>query len=50
MCEKPLRSIFALRIIFFLKLDNQVSFCHSCESRNDRLFVRSGSKNLIIEF
>ncbi|QTA93321.1 Uncharacterized protein dnm_094230 [Desulfonema magnum] len=41
MCEKPLRSIFALRIIFF---------CHSCESRKDRLFVRSGSKNLIIEF
>ncbi|QTA87799.1 Uncharacterized protein dnm_038360 [Desulfonema magnum] len=24
-------------------------FCHSCFRRNDKLFVRTGSKNLIIE-
>ncbi|QTA87165.1 Uncharacterized protein dnm_031940 [Desulfonema magnum] len=27
-------------------LDDQVFFCHSCFRRNDRLFVRIGSKKL----
>ncbi|QTA89737.1 Uncharacterized protein dnm_057940 [Desulfonema magnum] len=33
-----------------MTLDDQAFFCHSCFRRNDKLFVRIGSKNLNIEY